>query len=233
MKSTSPTPGTGAGPRSAATLCHVHDPMCSWCWAWRPVFTTLRDALPDDIELRHVLGGLAPDSDAPMPAPMRTHLEGVWRHIQRAVPGTRFEFRFWTDNVPKRSTWRACRAVLVAAELSPGGGDAMTQAIQTAYYLEARNPSEREVLIDLATGLGLDGETFAQRLDGAAAHAALDAERALASRLGVQGFPSLRLITADDLVHEIPIDYRDSRPTLEAIAAAIGANAPATVSDSV
>ena len=47
---------------SSATLYYIHDPMCSWCWAYRPTLMQLRENLPDDIRWQNVLGGLAPDT---------------------------------------------------------------------------------------------------------------------------------------------------------------------------
>ena len=75
-------------------LRHFHDPMCSWCWAFRPVWVALCAQLPADVAVRRVVGGLAPDSDAPMPPEMRLKLQDVWRTIQARVPGTRFNFSF-------------------------------------------------------------------------------------------------------------------------------------------
>jgi hypothetical protein len=50
------------------TLVYVHDPMCSWCWGFDPVLRELVSSLPEGVAVRRLLGGLAPDSDEPMPA---------------------------------------------------------------------------------------------------------------------------------------------------------------------
>mgnify|MGYP000853319151 FL=1 len=47
----------------ARTLYYVHDPMCSWCWAFVPTWEQIQRELPNDIEVVYLLGGLAPDSD--------------------------------------------------------------------------------------------------------------------------------------------------------------------------
>jgi len=41
-----------------------------------------------------VLGGLAPDSDQPMPEQMQRYLQQTWQRFQQVVPGTRFNFDF-------------------------------------------------------------------------------------------------------------------------------------------
>lgn len=203
------------------TLFHVHDPMCSWCWAYRPVLqellASLNSAPYKDIDVRHLVGGLAPDSDQPMPQELREHLQGIWRRIQQVVPGTEFNFDFWTKNTPRRSTWPSCRAVL-AAETLAGSGEAMTQAIQQAYYLEARNPSDASTLIALAEALGIDGAAFAECLTSAETESHLQADFQLAHRIGAQGFPSLFLVTDDAVSRRLSIDYGSAQTTLAEIA---------------
>jgi putative protein-disulfide isomerase len=41
-------------------LYYYHDPMCSWCWGYRPVADQLFSSLPAWITRVNVLGGLAP-----------------------------------------------------------------------------------------------------------------------------------------------------------------------------
>ena len=114
-------------------LYYFHDPMCSWCWGFRPTLLKLLGELPDEIAVRSVVGGLAADSDAPMPAEQRIAIQDHWRRIE-AMLGTEFNHDFWSCCEPRRSTYPACRAVIAAERQSRG--KAMTQAIQKAYYLQ-------------------------------------------------------------------------------------------------
>ncbi|MES9876951.1 MAG: DsbA family protein [Candidatus Sedimenticola sp. PURPLELP] len=173
------------------TLYYVHDPMCSWCWAFRPVWEEVVQGLPGDIEVKRLLGGLAPDSDRPMPLEMREKLQGIWRVIQRKVPGTGFNFDFWEVCAPRRSTYPACRAVIAARWQGVEFEESMILAVQRAYYLEAKNPSDDSTLISLAGRLGMDAQRFADDLNSAAARDALDAEMALGRAMGATSFPSL------------------------------------------
>ena len=88
--------------------------MCSWCWAYRPSMLLLRKNLPDEIQWQNVLGGLAPDSDQPMPEQTRLMVQNHWRKIESTL-GTKFNFDFWTKNQPRRDTYKACRAVIAAS----------------------------------------------------------------------------------------------------------------------
>ena len=192
-------------------LLYFHDPMCSWCWAFRPVFKALQAQLPAGLTIRRVVGGLAPDNDQPMSEEMRARLQGTWRTIQETVPGTRFNFAFWKKCTPRRSTYNACRAVLAATRLSPEHEDLMTEAIQHAYYLEARNPSDIATLIILAGVIGLDRKRFTAEIEGPTVEAQLREELAFSRSAPIQGFPGLVARSKSGL-HQVETDYRDPEP---------------------
>ena len=197
-------------------LIYVHDPMCSWCWGFRPNFENLCKQLPAGLSVNRLLGGLAPDNDQSMPAELQSKLQDTWRRIQTRIPGTRFNFNFWRDCHPRRSTWPACRAVVVARQSDPSLESPMIEAIQRAYYLEARNPSDTDTLAALASQLGLDAVDFAIRLDAAETHDILEQEITQARRMGADSFPSLRL-QIDQSFWPVPVDYTEVRPMLETI----------------
>jgi len=201
-----------------AALIYIHDPMCSWCWGFRPTFGELCTRLPTHLDVVWLLGGLAPDSDQPMPAEMQAYLQSTWQRIQQRIPGTRFNFDFWHKCRPRRSTWPACRAVIAARTLNPSMQMPMVRAIQHAYYLEARNPSDTGTLIALAEGLGLDPGAFAERLGAPQTQAELAEEISQARRMGADSFPSLRLRIGRS--HwPIPVHYTEVDPMLETILA--------------
>ncbi len=132
------------------TLFYLHDPMCSWCWGFRPVWDEIQDKLKNEfpeLDVAYIVGGLAPDSDEPMSIAMRTAIEGYWKRIATEL-GTTFNHAFWTENTPRRSTYPACRAVLAAKRQHLE--HEMIDAIQQGYYLRAMNPSDEGVLIQLA-----------------------------------------------------------------------------------
>ncbi|HID36543.1 MAG TPA: DsbA family protein [Ghiorsea sp.] len=188
------------------TLYYIHDPMCSWCWAFRPVFTELLNKLPDDIDVQYLVGGLAPDSNEPMDAATQTMIQHHWRTIQVKVPNTQFNFDFWTNNTPRRSTYSACRAVLAAKAINSDKEGAMILAIQQAYYLNALNPSDDDVLTGCAASIGLDTSLFSQALNSPATQQALQANIQKNQSLGVYSFPSL-VLEENGQSKPIAIDY--------------------------
>ncbi len=212
------------------TLFYLHDPMCSWCWGFRPVWdeiqVKLRNEFPE-LNLVYVAGGLAPDCDDPMPLEMCSAIEGYWKRIATEL-GATFNHAFWTENTPRRSTYLACRAVLAAKRQHRE--HQMVDAIQQGYYLRAMNPSDEEVLIQLA------GEVFDQKRASVDQFCtdlratAIDQELQQGIRQCRQfqdqglagGFPSLVLSVSEKdnegSCYGINIDYKDAQGVLAQIA---------------
>lgn len=204
----------------STTLFYIHDPMCSWCWGFKPAWKTIKASLPEFVELKTVLGGLAPDSDEPMPEATKLYVQQNWQNIESAIPGTQFNYNFWTACQPRRSTYPSCRAVIAACELNSALEFEMIEAIQKAYYLQAKNPSDTSTLIELAGDIGLDNVQFEKALKSDQVQQLLEQNlqtyQQLAINVGVSGFPSLALKTDSQFV-AIPIDYNDASVSLDAI----------------
>lgn len=194
-------------------LYYVHDPMCSWCYAFRPMWMQIQQQLPSDMRVQYVLGGLAPDSDLPMPTETRAYVQDQWHKIIQMVPDTVFNFAFWEQCQPRRSTYPACRAVLLAREQGQDCEIAMIHAIQDAYYRHAQNPSDTDTLCALAQQVGLDVEAFAHTLNAEATQQALLADIQLAHSIGGNSFPSLFLQRGGE-IQQVAHDYRDAHKVL-------------------
>lgn len=197
-------------------LYYVHDPMCSWCWGFEPTRQKIFAALDGKMEIRRMAGGLAPDSELPMPEPMRAMLQQTWQRIEQMIPGTRFNFEFWQKCEPRRSTYPSNRAVLAARKQGEEYDALMTARIQRAYYLEARNPSDNSTLIELADDIGLETESFTADLASASIQHQLTEEIEASRAMGIDSFPSLAVQKADRLFH-IGLSYTDPEAMLEQI----------------
>jgi putative protein-disulfide isomerase len=206
--------------QSQATLYYIHDPMCSWCYAFRPVWIQIQQQLPSSIRVQYILGGLAPDSDQPMPPETRAYIQNQWRKIIETVPDTLFNFAFWEQCQPVRSTYPACRAVLLARQQGKEYEIAMIHAIQDAYYREARNPSDSNTLCALAKQIGLDSGVFTRLLDDDTIQQALLADIRFARSIGTNSFPSL-FLQQNTAIQSIPIYYNDADKVLHAIKAGL------------
>ena len=191
-------------PQSAFTLYYFHDPMCSWCWGFRPTWQALQENLPNTVDVKYVLGGLAPDSDQPMPDELRLMIQNTWQRIHQEL-GTEFNFDFWTQNTPRRSTFPACRAVIAAHQ--QGMEQEMIVAIQQAYYLRALNPSDLSTLRQLGKEIclnksefdesGFNTSEFNDSLTSETTDQILQTQRTHCQQWVVQGYPSL-ILKRDD-----------------------------------
>ena len=222
------------------TLYYIHDPICSWCYAFKPILKKLRQQLPEEMEFSSLLGGLAPDTDLPMPAEMRQQLQATWQRIEQKVPSIQFNYNFWANwqqTHPRRSTYPACRAV-IAAHIFDHSFDQsfdqsfdhssdtqqsehkyeelMIDAIQTAYYQNALNPSNDYVLIKLATDIGLDKQQFQSELQAKQTQLDLEKQITQCRQMNALSYPTL-ILKIDQSFWPVSIDYLSPTSILETI----------------
>ena len=172
------------------TIYYVVDPMCSWCWGFAPVWREFVSEIPESATLVDLMGGLAPDNEAPMDSVMRQYVQDAWGAV-KARTGADFNLEFWDKCEPKRSTYPACRAVIAAGEQASGARSLMYDAIQRAYFLEARNPSDAEALECVAGEIGLDRKQFTEDLGSDHINRIFQLELESVAKLGVSGFPTI------------------------------------------
>ena len=199
------------------TLFYVHDPMCSWCYAFDSSLTALQKELPDFIRIKKIIGGLAPDTTQPMPVELQQNIQQTWRRIEQTVPNMLFNYDFWIINTPVRSTYPACRAILAARQQGSDFEDKMIGAIQTAYYQKAKNPSLQSTLLECALEVGLAVDRFANDLTSDEIEEELQNEIGTARSLGVISYPSL-LLEHDGRLFPVSVDYLDHETMIREIA---------------
>ena len=183
--------------------------MCSWCWAFKPIWDSVKEALLGKVEVDYLLGGLAPDSNQLMPIETREYVKGNWKRIQEMIPDTRFNYDFWTSCEPKRSTYPACRAVICAKQQHPDFENLMIYGIQKSYYLEAQNPSNEDVLINIAKKLDLDINKFKIDLKSSQVNEILLDEIKLTRSMDMNSMPSL-VLQINGTLKGIDIEYLDA-----------------------
>ena len=195
------------------TLYYVYDPMCSWCYAFQATFEEVKKELSPNIKIVYVPGGLASHSNVPMNKDMQEKIEAIWYEIEKVV-GTKFNHDFWTNCIPKRSTYLACQATLAAK--SQGKEEEMIEAIQTAYYLKAMNPSEEDTIINLAKELNLDIQKFKNELHSEETIKNFNEKMNLRRKLHLNSFPSLAVKYKKE-IYPINIKYNDPQKILNQI----------------
>lgn len=195
------------------TLYYVHDPMCSWCYAFTQTLEKLKKHLDSNIKIVYVVGGLAPHSDEIMPQEMQEKIENIWYEIEE-VTGTKFNHDFWKNCKPRRSTYLACEATMLARYENKE--EEMITAIQEAYYQKAMNPSDATTLISLAKQSGMDEKKFEEDLKSQKIEEDLQNELNFRRSLYVKTFPSLILKYKKEL-YPINIKYDDYEVMLNQI----------------
>jgi putative protein-disulfide isomerase len=203
--------------------------MCSWRWGFSKVWQSIKSDLPDNVKTQYVLGGLAPDSNEPMPVSMQHMLQQTWQRIETTIPGTQFNYDFWQLTKPRRSTYPSCRAVIAAKAQNDQFEEPMISAIQHAYYLNAQNPSDDDVLISLAIDIGCDATQFKESLNSDETHHELHNHLMLASKIGARGFPSLFIAAEVENAQPVALDHNNAQTTIDHINAIINANSQLSV----
>ncbi len=88
------------------------------------------------------------------------------------------------------------------------------EAIQKAYYQQAKNPSEDETLIELAGQTGLDAERFRAELNSPQVEQLLQSGFSFKQLLGIQGFPAL-VLEKDEKYYALTTGYTKADVVLE------------------
>lgn len=200
-------------------LYYIADPMCSWCWGFGPVLEAVSGVLPKEIPIRYVMGGLARDSAAPMPGETRSYVQSQWRLVAKRT-GAEFNWDFWKECEPRRSTYPACRAVIASGMQRPEAAGGMFHAIQQAYYLEARNPSDAETLVQIAEEVGLDAGRFAGDLVSNHTDELLHEDFALRRSLHADKFPTL-ILEHDDNQLWLAYGYEEEDMVVDLLTSAL------------
>ena len=175
------------------------DPVCTWCWGSEPVLRKLSRWYGDAIRLRYVMGGLVEDirnfydrandiggDPALSNAQIARHwLEASARH---GMPVRTEGFRLFSEETV--STYPQNIAYKAAELTNPDLAARYLRRMREAAAAEAREIGRREVLIELASDVGLDVARFINHLNDGSAEAAFRKDLETTRRYGARGFPT-------------------------------------------
>lgn len=172
------------------TLWYFADPMCSWCWGFSPTLEAIRDIYRGRMKIALVLGGLRPGETAPMTAPGRDDILHHWQQVH-TLTGQPFRFDNALPDGFVYDTEPASRAVVAAGSLDPELIFPMFRSIQSAFYAEAQDVKQADVLANMAATLGVSASEFLSAFHSDAARTKTRAHFRHARQAGVRGFPTL------------------------------------------
>ena len=164
--------------------------MCSWCYGFEPVVTALADRFSERLGLRIVMGGLQPGHSLPMRDKDKAYVADAWGRVA-AASGQPFDHAFFDRPSFIYDTEPACRAVVVARQVSDRVALQMMSAIGQAFYAHNRDVTAPETLADIAGECGFERDGFAAALGTDEARSVTAQDFAFAKQSGVAGFPCL------------------------------------------
>ena len=176
-------------------LHYIYDPLCGWCYGAKPLIGAARGIVP---VVAHGGGMMTGAQRRPVSAQLRDY---VMPHDQRIAEYTGQPFGeayfegLLRDTTAVFDSAPPITAVLAAEQLA-GRGLELLGRLQTAHYVEGRRISDKDVLEELATEIGLPTEAFVaayQAVRGEPTHTHIKDSRKLLGQVGGQGFPTLVL----------------------------------------
>ncbi len=173
------------------TLYYFGDPMCSWCWGFRPVLEQVELEYPE-LNRVIVMGGLRRGPGVPMDDDLIELIRDAWRRIAEAT-GQTFDHKLWNRHRPLATTLPACRAVLTVRILNPKLEWPFMVAMFKAYFTEARDCTRVETHLEIAQSVGIDPGAFRETLASPDVERLLSEDLRLGDSLGIRGYPTLLL----------------------------------------
>ncbi|HEX6000540.1 MAG TPA: DsbA family protein [Hyphomicrobiaceae bacterium] len=171
-------------------LVYFADPMCSWCYGFSPVISTLAERFEDRLPLDVVMGGLRAGNTEPMRDKDKDFIRGSWAKVGAAT-GQPFDMDFFDREGFIYDTEPACRAVVTARRLLPRMALPFLARVQQAFYAENRDMTAAGEIADVAEEAGFDRAQFADAFASAEVRNATFRDFLLAQSLGIHGFPTL------------------------------------------
>ena len=173
----------------------IFDSVCPWCYIGKRRLEkalTLRPGHPPDIAWRPFLLNpeMPPEGiDRTLYLVRKFGSETRVRRVYGAIAeaGLSEEIDFAFDSI--RQTPSSVDSHRLVRFAGVAAGDAV-EALFQAYFLRGENIGERDILVDIGAGIGLNGHQLRAYLESDADIADVQAENARAHRLGITGVPA-------------------------------------------
>ena len=175
------------------------DPVCTWCWGSEPILRKLETRYGKQLIVKNIMGGLVKDirqfydsgNDIGRDPELSNKqiakhwLEASSRH---GMPVRTEGFQLFTEK--DRSTYPQNIAYKAAQMENYELADKFLRRIREASAAEARQTNKQEVLLELASEIGLNLSLFLGHLKDGSAEAAFKEDLYTTQKYGVRGFPS-------------------------------------------
>ena len=176
----------------------VSDPLCSWCWGMAGEFEQVRAALQGRVQFDLLLGGINVQAVTPLAAAghdgLLARFQEIWQRVAH-VTGQTFSMRFPADATFVYNSLPQCRAVAALRQRLGRAPFAYMHALQSAFFIEARDTSSLLLLAELAACEGVAPEDFLDALNDPQLDDALALEMQIARGYGTTALPAVLVET--------------------------------------
>ncbi len=205
---------------------YIADPMCSWCYGFSLELSKLLESLPG-AQVDIVLGGLRAYNKEVMDDDTRQMILSHWQKVAD-VSGLPFDMTALNKSPFVYDTEPACRAVVTAKLLldESDGNEVFSvfRAIQHAFYAEAKDVTQDEVLAEICVSAlnqiesnAYDVESYLETLQSPSTKDETRQHFEQIQRWGIRGFPVLCVVKVDGL-HMIASGYTKLENLQQALA---------------
>ena len=191
---------------SIIEIIEFTDPVCTWCWGSEPVLRKLETRYGEQVKISYIMGGLVQDIMSFYDShndiggdPDRSN-RNIARHWVEAserhgMPVKSEGFKLFSREHP--STYPQNIAYKAAQMQGQALANRFLRRIREASAAEARQTNTTEVLLELASEVGLDIARFLDDFTSGPAQKAFEQDLAITARYGARGFPSFLLKYGD------------------------------------
>jgi putative protein-disulfide isomerase len=175
------------------------DPVCTWCWGSEPVLRKLETRFGEQVKISYIMGGLVKDITSFYdnyndiggdPDRSNTNIAKHWveASARHGMPVKSEGFKLFSREHP--STYPQNIAYKAAQMQDQALANRFLRRIREASAAEARQTNTTEVLLELASEVGLDIARFLDDFTHGSAQRAFEQDLAATAKYGVRGFPS-------------------------------------------
>ena len=175
------------------------DPVCTWCWGSEPVLRKLETRFGEQVKISYIMGGLVQDITSFYDSyndiggdPDRSN-RNIAKHWvdaseRHGMPVKSEGFKLFSREHP--STYPQNIAYKAAQMQDQALANRFLRRIREASAAEARQTNTTEVLLELASEVGLDIARFLDDFSHGSAQRAFEQDLATTAKYGARGFPS-------------------------------------------
>lgn len=202
------------------TIVYVGDPMCSWCYGIAKELERLREfTLENGIDFKIMLGGLRPNAQE-WNDEFKAFLAHHWQEVSKKSDQV-FDYEFLKRESFSYSTLPGCKAVVLMRNFFEHVNQSEKTLsyfsdIQKAFFAKNIDPTDTEVLANIAQNYGIKKEIFIENFNEKYLENTTFAEFSQVQSLGVRGFPSVILFD-DENPTFIAQGYAKSEKMIEKI----------------